>query len=137
MSLRIDIVFELTLAGGHGLMPRMVKLRVPPVPRLWGPGKGNRAVCCASTQAVASLSHRPSIPIRFLRFRAFPFDNGDSLTRATPQSRDERGTVPDARMNGAPADLVRPAHCSAAASVRHDQLARQNGPCAVEFAVLG
>jgi putative endopeptidase len=74
------------LAGGPGLIARMIKSRVPPVPRLWGPGKGNRAVYCASTQAVASLSRRPSIPIRFLRFRACRFDNGDSLTRATPQA---------------------------------------------------
>jgi hypothetical protein len=61
----------------------MIKLRVPPVPRPWGPGKGNRSVCCASTQAVASPCCRPSIPIRFLRYRACPFDNGDSLTKGT------------------------------------------------------
>ena len=67
-------LFSTVEADGPGLIPRMVKSRVPPVPRLWGPGKGNRAVCSASTQAVASPSRTPSIPIRFLRFGACPFD---------------------------------------------------------------
>jgi len=39
-------------AAGPGLIPRIVKLRVPPVPRLWGPGRENRTDCSASTQEI-------------------------------------------------------------------------------------
>jgi hypothetical protein len=52
------------MAGGPGLMPRMIKSRVPPVPRLWGPGEGNRAACSASTH----LSH-PKEPANNLTWK--------------------------------------------------------------------
>ncbi len=34
---------EWRVAGDPGFIPRIIKLRVPPVPRIWGPGKRNRS----------------------------------------------------------------------------------------------
>jgi hypothetical protein len=44
-----------------------MKSWVPPVPRLWGQGSGNRAAGSASNRAVANLSRGQSTPIRSLR----------------------------------------------------------------------
>jgi len=43
------------LAGGPGLIQHLIKLRVPPVPRFWGPGMESRTAGSAFTQAVANL----------------------------------------------------------------------------------
>jgi hypothetical protein len=40
------------LAGGPGLIQRFIQLRVPPVPRFWGPGRRTRTAGSASTRAV-------------------------------------------------------------------------------------
>ena len=55
-----------SLAGGHGLKMNSVKSMVPPVPRIWGPGRKSRATDSASTWAVANLAHGLSTPIRSL-----------------------------------------------------------------------
>jgi hypothetical protein len=60
-------------------------LRVPPVPRFWGPGRGSRTAGSASTQAVASLSREPGAP-SFRSFIAEGLDSTKSRSRA-PQSQ--------------------------------------------------
>ncbi len=88
-------------AGGPGLMPHFIKLRVPPVPRLWGPGRGSRTAGSVSTRAVANLSRGLSIQIRSLRFLVYPFDHGDSLTTASPLAVANRAN--QRASNGSPA----------------------------------
>ena len=49
-------------AGGPGLTRNLIKLRVPPVPRFWGPGRKSRAAGSASTRATGGWprSHEES-----------------------------------------------------------------------------
>ena len=78
------VVFWIRRAGDPGLKRDSIKLRVPPVPRSWGPGRGSRTAGSASSRAVANLPRRLSTPIRSLRLRICPFDHADGLTTASP-----------------------------------------------------
>ncbi len=72
-------------AGGPGLTGVLSSCGVPPVPRLWGPGRLRRRTGdSASTRAVASLSAWLSIPIRSPRFRVCLFDSAQSSTTSNP-----------------------------------------------------
>ena len=66
-------------AGGPDPMEELIHLRVPPVPRLWGPGR-----LSASTRGVASLSRALSIPTRSPPFRTLPSDRGGNSTIFNP-----------------------------------------------------
>ena len=72
-------------AGGPDPSRDVVKLRVPPVPRFWGPGI-SMSPCAdrVSTREVPSLSAGPSTPTRSPPFRARPSDNGESSTTSSP-----------------------------------------------------
>src|SRR5271167_369106 len=65
----------------HG---KLIKLRVAPVPRLWGPGMVSRGAPSASTRAIASLFAGRSTSIQSLRFRARLRDSDGSWTTANP-----------------------------------------------------